>query len=174
MEIDMPLPESVIRQDHLLTVNVHEEPLLPSDLPGVSVIPLFLDPENGIWVLYARFEPGTNLPTHYHTGTVHFLTTKGVWYYAEHPDEPQTAGTYLYEPGGSIHTFTVPDSATEAAEGLMLVNGSNVNFEDDTYHSIMDAASIEATVLAAVTAGVVEMPRYIRPPRGVGYAVKPE
>ncbi len=156
----MALPTATTHQDRLLTVNINQEPVPPGD---VSLTPLFLDPENGVWVMYGRFAPGTVLPTHYHTGTVHFFTTKGTWNYLEYPDDPQTAGSYLFEPGGSIHTLSVPADATEAAEGIFVVNGANINFLDGVYQDITDAVSIETQLLAAVKAGLMAMPRYIRP-----------
>ena len=68
----------VNHQPYLLTLNRHEGAEIKDALPGVHVTPCFIDVENGLWVLYSRFEPGTILPTHYHTGTVHFYTTKRV------------------------------------------------------------------------------------------------
>lgn len=156
----MALPQATTHQDRLLTVNIHDQPVPEG---GVSLTPLFLDPENGIWVMFGRFAPGTVLPTHYHTGTVHFFTTRGTWNYLEYPDDPQTAGSYLFEPGGSIHTLSVPADATEPAEGFFVVNGANINFVDGVYQDITDAVSIETQLLAAVKAGMMDMPRYIRP-----------
>lgn len=91
-------------QDRLLTLNIKDGEVL-NTLPGVHVTPMYLDREKGIWVLYARFEPGTRLPRHYHSGVVHFFTTKGSWAYVEHPEDVQTEGSYLFEPAGSHHTF---------------------------------------------------------------------
>ncbi|RAS09412.1 cupin domain-containing protein [Cupriavidus alkaliphilus] len=166
-------PPASTQQDRLLTLNTDTAPRLPTEVPGVTITPLFLDREHGTWVLYGRFEPGTILPKHFHTGTVHFYTTRGMWQYAEYPDDPQTAGSYLYEPGGSIHTFTVPADATEAAEGFMVVHGANVNFVGDNYHSIMDAGAIETAILGAVSAGMMPMPRYIRPNGGAAFSAPP-
>jgi len=159
----MALPQATTHQDRLLTVNINEEPQMPG---GVSLTPLFLDPENGVWVMYGRFAPGTVLPKHYHTGTVHFFTTKGEWNYVEYPDYPQTAGSYLFEPGGSIHTFSVPADASEPAEGFFVVNGANINFLDGEYQDVTDAVSLEKQLLEIVKAGVMPMPRYIRPGKG--------
>lgn len=164
----MTLPAATTHQDRLLTVNIHDEPIMPG---GVSLTPLFLDPENGVWVMYGRFAPGTVLPTHYHTGTVHFFTTKGTWNYIEYPDDAQTAGSYLYEPGGSIHTFSVPADATEPAEGFFVVNGANLNFLDGVYQDITDAVSLEAMVKAIAASGAMPMPRYIRPAAGAAYSI---
>lgn len=169
----MPLPTSITQQDRLLTVNINDAP--PPALNGVSLTPLFLDRENGVWVIYGRFEPGTTLPTHYHTGTVHFFTTRGRWSYAEHPEDEQTAGSYLYEPGASIHTFTVPADATEPAEGFMVVNGANVNFVGGEFQDITDAASLEDMFGAFATAMGLPAPRYIRPGKaGMTVSTTPE
>lgn len=166
----MALPEVTTHQDRLLTVNVNVEPALPTESEGVTITPLFLDREHGIWVLYGRFEPGTRLPTHFHTGTVHFFTTRGTWNYLEYPQDPQTAGSYLYEPGGSVHTFAVPSDASEAAEGFMVVYGANINFVESEYRGIMDAGAIEESILKAVRAGMMEMPAYIRPAGGAKFS----
>jgi 2,4'-dihydroxyacetophenone dioxygenase len=142
----MALREVTTHQDRLLTININDA--TPPAMDGVSLTPLFLDRENGVWVLYGKFAPGTVLPTHFHTGTVHFFTTKGRWNYREYPNDLQTAGSYLYEPGGSVHTFTVPDDATEDAEGFMVVKGANVNFVDGVYQNITDAGSLEEMFLS--------------------------
>jgi 2,4'-dihydroxyacetophenone dioxygenase len=81
----------------------------------------------------------------------------------EYPDQPQTAGSYLYEPGGSIHTFHCPEDS-EGADGFMVVHGANVNFDDEgNFVNIMDAGWIEQMVIAAAKAQGIARPRYIRP-----------
>lgn len=164
------LPDIINHQHHLLTVNRHHEAMVVDTLPGVSVAPLFLDAENGLWVLYAKFTAGTVLPKHFHTGTVHFYTTAGAWCYLEYPDDVQTEGSYLYEPGGSIHTFSSP----EGAEGFMVVNGANVNFDDDgNFVNVMDAGWIEAMMVAACAAQQRPVPKYIRPSGPAGFSATP-
>jgi 2,4'-dihydroxyacetophenone dioxygenase len=159
----MTTPTSITHQHELLTVNIQDMSYLPGAAPGSEIIPLFLDRENGIWVLYGKFAPGTKLPKHFHTGTVHFYTTKGQWNYIEYPQHPQTAGSYLYEPGGSIHTFSVPDDAREPAEGFMVVYGANVNFEGDKFIGIRDAGAIEDGILKYVGDKNLPIPGYISP-----------
>ncbi|MGO4330633.1 2,4'-dihydroxyacetophenone dioxygenase family protein [Cupriavidus sp. 2TAF22] len=166
----MALPKVVTHQDRLLTVNIHESQEFPGSEPGSTIIPLFLDRENGVWVLYGKFEPGTTLPPHFHTGTVHFFTTKGQWNYVEYPADPQTAGSYLYEPGGSAHTFSVPADAKEPAEGFMVVYGANVIFSDGEYQSVRDAGAIEEGILAAARQAGLPVPRYIRPKGGAEFS----
>ena len=166
----MALPKVVTHQDRLLSVNIHESQEFPGSESGSTIIPLFLDRENGVWVLYGKFDPGTTLPPHFHTGTVHFFTTKGQWNYVEYPDDPQTAGSYLYEPGGSVHTFSVPADAKEPAEGFMVVYGANVIFADGEYQGVRDAGAIEEGILAAARNAGLPVPRYIRPKGGAEFS----
>lgn len=158
------LPAAVKDHQQLLTVNTNDLPIYKDSLvPGVDVQPLFLDPNNGIWCLRVLFHPGVMLPTHYHTGTVHLWTLSGKWNYVEHADQPQTAGSYLYEPGGSIHTFCVPADNTEITETLMLVSGASVNFDaEGSYHSTMDAGSIILLLEHLIQERGLEPAKYIR------------
>jgi len=161
----MALPQPITHQDRLLTLNIHEEPGIDFGefFPGMMLWPLFLDPDNGVWVLYARYGAGTRMPQHFHTGQVHFFTTKGRWNYAEYPDDPQTAGSYLYEPPGSVHSLTIPDDS-EGTEGFMVVNGVNINFDDEgNYIDTSHAGSMEEMILQVAKAQGIAMPRYIRP-----------
>jgi 2,4'-dihydroxyacetophenone dioxygenase len=148
-----PLPFVGLPYGKLLTVNANDIPLLRDVLgEGVSAKVLRLDLENGEWVVLATFAPGARLPLHYHTGSVSAWTISGRWNYVEHADQPQTAGSYLFEPGASVHTLSVPESNTEDTVVLYHVRGSNVNFTDDgQFHSILDAALIShlASTVAA-------------------------
>ena len=162
----MALPEAIQEQERLLTLNIHKEPGidLGNLIPGMKLWPLFIDPDNGTWVLYAKYAPGTKLPKHFHTGQVHFFTTKGTWGYVEYPEDQQTAGSYLYEPPGTIHTFNIPEDATEDVEGFMVVNGVNVVFDDEgNYLGTDHAGSMEAIILDCAKQQGIDLPRYIRP-----------
>jgi hypothetical protein len=91
----------------------------------------------------ATFAPGARIPLHYHTGTVDAWTISDSWHYSEYADQPQTAGSYLFEPRSSVHTLACPDSNTEDTVVLFRVSGANINFTDDgQFHSILDAALI--------------------------------
>lgn len=139
------LPVMALPQGELLTINVEQSPLIRDSLgPGVHFKPLRLDLEKGEWVVLATFSPGTSIPLHYHTGTVDAYTLSGCWLYSEYPDQPQTAGSYLYEPGASAHSLTCPETNTEDTMVLFSITGANVNFnEDGTFHSVLDAALIQ-------------------------------
>jgi hypothetical protein len=102
---------------------------------------------------------------------VHFFTTKGEWSYVEYPDDKQTAGSYLYEPGGSIHQFKVAKDAAQDAEGFMVVNGANVNFtEEGEFLDVTDALSIEQAMHQISEAMQKTPPVYIKPKSGAGFS----
>jgi quercetin dioxygenase-like cupin family protein len=112
---------------------------------------LQVDLANGVWVVRNRFEPGTTLQIHKHTGHVYAFTISGSWHYLESPEALNTAGSYLYEPAGSVHTFVCPESNTEDTVIFIRVEGANINFtEDGQFHSILDAVTIRH--LVSVTA----------------------
>jgi quercetin dioxygenase-like cupin family protein len=138
------VPVLSLPQSELLTLNVNHVPMMKDSLgPGINFQPLLLDAEVGVWSLLATFAPGTTLPIHLHTGPVHGYTLKGRWIYREYPDQPQTSGSYLYEPASSVHTLYVPEDNTEDTVVLFVIYGANVNFTDDgQFHSVLDAVTV--------------------------------
>jgi quercetin dioxygenase-like cupin family protein len=119
-----------------------------ADLPfvdlgdGTALQVLQVDLAQGLWITRVRFQPGTQIPTHYHTGHVFAVTEKGRWFYAEYPDTVNEAGSYLYEPAGSVHTLTVAEDAGET-QVWFAIWGANVNVSPDgQVESILDAATV--------------------------------
>jgi len=164
----MALPTLVTNHKELLTLNMKDLPIYTDavpGVPGVDVQPLYLDPHRGVWVVRAIFHPGVVLPTHFHTGCVHFWTLSGKWNYAEYPNQPQTAGCYLFEPGSSVHTFTTPKDNTELTDTLVYVEGSNVNFHPVTgeYVGMLDANTIIQLIDHLVRERGLQPAKYIRP-----------
>ena len=157
----------IVAKDHdsLLTFNNNDMPIYKDIMvPGLDVQPQYIDINRGIWVLRVMFHPGVRLPMHYHTGTVHLWTLSGKWNYVEYPDQPQTAGSYLFEPGGSIHTFSVPEDNTEITDTLTLVEGANGNFDENgEYHSILDANSIYLLIEQHIQENGLAPANYIKP-----------
>ena len=101
---------------------------------------LQVDLAQGIWVLRNRFEPGTTIQTHKHTGCVYAFTRSGSWHYLESPDAVNTAGSYLYEPAGSTHTLHVPDANTETTDVSFVIHGANLNLDaDGNVEMVIDA-----------------------------------
>lgn len=138
------LPLVALPQTNLLTVNETETPWLADAFgQGIRIKPLRLDMEAGVWVILVAFAPGSSVPLHYHTGEAEVYTLSGRWNYREYPDQPQTAGSFLYEPSGSVHTLDVPADNTEDTLMLVRVVGANVNFNDDgSFNSILDATAL--------------------------------
>ena len=169
----MTLPNQINKQDRLLCV--HTDEIAPVDIgdvmPGLKIWPLFLDSENGYWVIRMEAAPGMSVPMHFHTGTVHFYQISGRWNYSEYPDDEMGPNSYLYEPGGSIHTFNVPSDATEPANGFMVVHGANVNFDaDGEYLSIMDTGWLEHVIHECCKQQGRAVPRYVKPKAAAGFS----
>jgi quercetin dioxygenase-like cupin family protein len=119
-----------------------------SDLPfvpyqeGVLFQLLQANIEAGLWVIRARFEPGVTLPRHKHTGEVFAVTFSGAWRYLEYP-EVNTAGSYLYEPAGSIHTLHVPASNEGITDVWFAIRGANLDLDDeDQVAAVIDAGAV--------------------------------
>lgn len=119
-----------------------------SELPFVdigdgSLLQLLqVDIEQGLWVVRTRFNPGYVVQTHKHTGAVYAFTISGRWHYKEYP-EVNTAGSYLYEPAGSVHTLTVPADNTEVTDVWFAIQGANLNLDEDgNVVSVFDAQYI--------------------------------
>ena len=158
-----PLPLIALPQDRILTVNVDDIPFLKDAAgPGIHIQPLRLDPGRGELVMLVTLAPGCELPIHYHTGPAEVYTLSGRWEYAEYPDQPQTAGSYLYEPAGSVHTFFTPKENTEDTVVLWWMQGAQVSFnEDGTFHSLTDTVAIQYVTETASAAEGTGAVRYI-------------
>lgn len=161
----MPMPNIVYDHKSLLSLNMNELPIYKDAMPGVPGIdsqPLFMDPHNGTWVMRIFFHPGVIMPVHFHTGTVHLWTLSGRWMYVEYPDQPQTAGCYLYEPGGSIHQFMTPADNTEITETIMVVSGANINFDPEgNYLGLLDASEVMKLIDHLILDRGLEPAKYI-------------
>ncbi len=60
--------------------------------------------DEGLWIIENVFQKGYVLNAHRHTGPVFGYTVSGAWKYKEY-DYVNRAGSFLYEPAGSIHTL---------------------------------------------------------------------
>jgi len=106
---------------------------------GVTFQLLQADIEAGLWVIRVRFQPGVTIQRHKHTGEVFAFTLAGAWKYLEYP-EVNTAGSYLFEPAGSIHTLHVPASNREITDAWFAIRGANLNLDaTGNVESVLDA-----------------------------------
>ena len=113
----------------------------------------------GLWVIRNRFGAGYRVQTHKHTGPVYAFTTSGAWRYKE-SDFVNTAGSFLYEPAGSVHTLTVPAENTEPTDVFFAIWGANLNLDaDGNVESITDAGVVyEMYVAMAAAEGHTDLP----------------
>jgi quercetin dioxygenase-like cupin family protein len=126
---------------------------------GMHVQLLQVDIEAGLWVVRTRFAPGITIPTHKHTGEVFAFTLAGRWKYLEYP-EVNTAGSYLYEPAGSVHTLTTPADNDGITDVWFAITGANLNLDaEGGVEFVVDAAFMRDFYL-----GVCESRGLGRPP----------
>jgi anti-sigma factor ChrR (cupin superfamily) len=105
---------------------------------GIDYRLLFTSPETGRWTVLFRCQPGSSFPRHRHYGAGEYFVVRGRMVYRM---GIAAAGTYGYEPLGSIHDSTVFPEYTE----LLFTNFGPVVFlnEDGSVVSILDHALLE-------------------------------
>jgi len=120
---------------------------------GVVFQLLHADVEAGLWVIRVRFQPGVTIQRHKHTGEVFAFTVQGSWNYLEYP-EVNTAGSYLFEPAGSVHTLHVPASNSEVTDVWFAIRGANLNLDaENKVESVLDAGAVLEIYLGLCEAG---------------------
>lgn len=128
---------------------------------GVQLKVVQVDIDQGLWVVRNRFQPGARVARHKHTGPVYAFTLSGSWKYAEYP-EVNRAGSYLFEPAGSIHTLVVPEDNTEVTDVWFTIWGANLNLDaDGNVESVFDAGFILEAYLALAEAAGLDRPDVI-------------
>jgi len=80
--------------------------------PGVWFRPLLLNTVTGSWCNLLRVRKAGVLSRHIHPSWVTGYVIKGAWRYLEH-DWVASAGSFVYEPPGEIHTLVVDASAAD-------------------------------------------------------------
>ena len=140
-------------------VALDEVPWVPNPAyPGTWMRLMQADLDAGISVMAGRLPPGLEVGTHRHTGAVHMFTLSGAWGYREH-DYVNRAGSYLYEPPGSVHTLYVPADNAELTETLTVIYGQTEYFGDDgEVAAVTNAASNLAGYLEACEAAGIPRP----------------
>ena len=104
---------------------------------------------SGLWVDQDEVRSRVSRsPTHKHTGEVFAFTIAGSWKYLEYP-EVNRAGSYLYEPAGSVHTLHVPEDNEELTDVWFAIYGANLNLAPTTTsRSVIDAGFIRDVYVA--------------------------
>lgn len=89
-----------------------------------------------LWIIENVFQAGYEVDTHRHTGPVFGYTTSGAWKYKEY-DYVNRAGSFLYEPAGSVHTLQCIEDDTRV---WFQMYGANINLDaDGNITSVVDA-----------------------------------
>lgn len=138
----MPAPGLVrtISPPHALHRAMDELPFVKIG-EGAELQLLQVNIEAGLWVIRTRLFPGITLPKHKHTGEVFAFTIVGRWKYLEYP-EVSKAGSYLYEPAGSIHTLHTPKDNEGLTDVWFAIRGANLEYNaDGEIEAVIDAAA---------------------------------
>ena len=108
---------------------------------------LQVKPEEGLWIIENIFQAGFEVQTHRHTGPVFGYTTSGAWKYKEY-DYVNRAGSFLYEPAGSVHTLQCIEDDTQV---WFQMYGVNLNLDaEGNMESVSDGAGSLAAYVALV------------------------
>ena len=128
---------------------------------GINFQLLQVDLAVGLWVVRVKAEPGVTFQRHRHTGQVLAFTLSGSWRYLEYP-EINTAGSYLFEPAGAIHTLHVPESNSEITDIWFAVKGANLDLDEDgNVETVLDAGTVLEVYLAQCEANGHPVPDVI-------------
>lgn len=128
---------------------------------GVDLKVMRVDIAAGIWVIRNRFQPGVELQKHKHTGTVQGYTLSGKWHYREY-DFMSSAGSYIFEPAGSVHTLHVPEDNSEPTDVLFVIQGALLYLTPDgEVESVVDAQSIAEAYVALCEAATLGRPEML-------------
>ena len=99
----------------------------------------------GLWIVQNIFSAGYTVPTHRHTGPVWGYTISGAWHYKEY-EYVNRAGSFLYEPAGSVHTLECIEDDTNV---WFQMYGANLNLDaDGKIESVFDGPGTLAAYYA--------------------------
>ena len=112
----------------------------------------------GLWIVQNIFQAGYTVPTHRHTGPVWGYTTSGAWRYKEY-DYVNRAGSFLYEPAGSVHTLECLEDDTNV---WFQMYGANLNLDaEGNVESIFDGPGTLAAYYALCEAAGLPRPNVL-------------
>ena len=114
--------------------------------------------KEGLWIIETIFQAGYEVQTHKHTGPVWGYTTSGAWKYQEY-DYVNRAGSFLYEPAGSIHTLQCVENDTRV---WFQMYGVNLNLDaNGKVDSVADGPGALEFYLAACQAQGLPKPKVL-------------
>ena len=125
---------------------------------GSKLKVLMVKEKEGLWIVENIFAAGYQVQTHKHTGPVFGYTTSGAWKYKEY-GYVNRAGSFLYEPAGSVHTLVSVEDQTQV---WFQMYGSNLNLRPDgSIESVYDGAGTLAAYYALCEAQGLPRPNVI-------------
>ena len=134
------------------------------DLPWVEIgngnklKVLMVDEGQGLWIVENIFQGGFEVIPHKHTGPVYGYTVSGAWKYKEY-EYVNRAGSFLFEPAGSVHTLQCIEDDTRV---WFQMYGSNLNLDDDgNIASVSDGANTLAAYYALCEAQGLPRPNVV-------------
>jgi 2,4'-dihydroxyacetophenone dioxygenase len=150
MTITEPIPTAVhLGADELPFVEIGD---------GNKLKVIQVKEREGLWIVENIFQPGFEVQTHKHTGPVFAYTRSGGWKYREY-DYVNRAGSFLYEPAGSVHTLMCVEPDTRA---WFQIYGSNLNLDaDGNVESVIDGAGTLAAYYALCEAEGLPRPNVL-------------
>ena len=112
----------------------------------------------GLWIVENILQAGFEVERHRHTGPVWGYTRSGAWKYKEY-DYVNRAGSFLYEPAGSIHTLQCLEDNTQV---WFHMYGANINLdENEEVSSILDSQVLLESYLAMAEEQGLPRPRVL-------------
>lgn len=116
---------------------------------GTKLKVIQVDRGLGLWIVENVFQAGDVVPRHRHTGPVYAYTTSGAWHYQEYP-AVNRAGSFLYEPAGSVHTLECLEPDTRV---WFQMYGVNLNLDaEGNVESVFDGPGTLEVYLALAEA----------------------
>ena len=106
----------------------NDERLWVPNGPGRWSRPLCLNVRQGYWVHITKVTEAGIVSRHRHPAPVHGFVLEGKWRYLER-DWEATAGSYLYEPPGDVHTLVVDEG--ESMKTLFHNSGALLYCDED-------------------------------------------
>jgi 2,4'-dihydroxyacetophenone dioxygenase len=126
------------------------------DIGGGNLLKVLqVDVAEGLWIVENVFQSGFAVQTHRHTGPVYGYTTSGAWKYAEY-DYVNRAGSFLFEPAGSVHTLQCIEDNTQV---WFQIYGVNLNLDaEGNIESVTDGPGTLASYLERCEAAGLPRP----------------
>ena len=125
---------------------------------GSSLKVIQVKETEGLWIVENIFQAGYEVQRHKHTGPVYAYTTSGAWKYKEY-EYVNRAGSFLYEPAGSVHTLQCVEDNTHV---WFQMYGANLNLDaDGNVESVFDGAGALAAYYMLCEAGGLPRPNVL-------------